>query len=95
MCVCGCVCVCVCFCVCVFLHDNLKRNCSRNLKFKNVVVYENNSDKFDIEHGRTKVKVRAQLWNISKVEDVYIFKHKVYISALEQDRVLILGNMFF
>ena len=28
------------------------------MKFKYVVAYEKNSDKFDIGHGRTKVKVR-------------------------------------
>ena len=56
-----CVSVCVCFCVCVFLHDNSKRSRSRNMKFKYIVVNENNSDKFDIGHSRTKVKVTAQL----------------------------------
>ena len=33
------------------------RNQSRNMKFKCIVVNENNSDKFDIGHCRTKVKV--------------------------------------
>ena len=28
------------------------------MKFKYIVVYENNSDKFDIGHCRTKVTVR-------------------------------------
>ena len=45
--------------LCVFLHDNSKRNRSRNMKFKYNVVNENNSDKFDIGHRRTKVKVTA------------------------------------
>ena len=36
-------------CVCVFLHDNSKRNRSRNMKFKYIAVNENNSDKFDIK----------------------------------------------
>ena len=39
--------MCVCVCFCVFLHDNSKRNQSRNMKFKYFVVNENNSDKFD------------------------------------------------
>ena len=49
------VCVCVCMCVFLrvcFLHDNLKRNQSRNMKFKYVVVNECNLDKFDIGHCR-------------------------------------------
>ena len=62
VCVCFCVCfrVCVCVCVCVFAQL-LKRNQSRNTKFKYILVYENNSDKFDIGHCRTMVKVMAQL----------------------------------
>ena len=50
-----------CFRVSLFLHDNSKRNRARNMKFKYAVVYENNSDKFDIEHCWTKVKVTARL----------------------------------
>ena len=49
-----CASMCVCFCVCVFLHENAIRNWSRNMKFKYIVVYENNSDKFDIGHCRTR-----------------------------------------
>ena len=44
-----CIRVCVCVFPCVFLHDN-SRNQSRNMKFKYIVVYENNLDKFDIGH---------------------------------------------
>ena len=44
-------------CVCVFLHDNSKRNRSRNTKLEYVVVYENSSDEFDIELCRIKVQV--------------------------------------
>ena len=51
----------VCVSLCVFLHDNLKRNQSRNMKFKYIVVNENNSDKFDIGHCQTKVKVTARI----------------------------------
>ena len=46
------VCVCVCVPVCVFLHDNSKRNRSRNTKSEYIVVYENSSDEFDIELHR-------------------------------------------
>ena len=56
-----CVSVCVCFRVCVCLCDNSKRNRSRNMKFKYIVVYENISDKFDIGHCWTKVKVTERL----------------------------------
>ena len=51
------MCVCVSMYACVFLHDNSKRNQSRNMKFKYIVVNENNSDKFDIGHCQTKVMV--------------------------------------
>ena len=57
----SCVYVCVCACLCMFLHDNSKSNPSRNMKFDYVVVYENISDKFDIGHCRTKVKVMLRL----------------------------------
>ena len=44
-----CVCVSMCVRVCVFLHDNSKRNLSRNTKSEYIVVYENSSDEFDIK----------------------------------------------
>ena len=56
-----CVCLCVCFLVCVFLHNNSKRNRARNMKFKYFVVNENNSDKIDIGHCGTMVKVTVRL----------------------------------
>ena len=56
-----CASVCVFPCVFVFLHDNSKRTRSGNMKFKYIVLNENNSDKFDIEHCWTKVKVTARL----------------------------------
>ena len=46
--------------VCV-LHDNSKRNRSRNMKLENTVVYENTLDKFDIEHCQIKVEVTVGL----------------------------------
>ena len=52
-----CVCPCLCVCVCVFLHDSSKCNSSKNMKFEYIVVYENNSDKFDIGHRQIKVNV--------------------------------------
>ena len=54
---CVCMCVCVFQCLCVFLHDNSKRNRSRNTKLEYIVVYENSSDEFDIELCQIKVKV--------------------------------------
>ena len=55
----------MCVPVSVFLHDNSKRNRSRNIKFKRVLVYENSSNMFDIGHCHTKVKVTAGLRNFS------------------------------
>ena len=40
--------MCVSVFVCVFLHDNSKRNRSRNTKLEHILVYENSLDKFDI-----------------------------------------------
>ena len=49
--------------MCVFLHENSKSKRSRNMKLDYIVKYENTcfSDKFDIGHCRTKVKVTARL----------------------------------
>ena len=58
--VCLSVCVCVCVsCLSVCVHDNSKNKGSVNLKVKNIVVYENSSDEFDIGHCLIKVKVMA------------------------------------
>ena len=54
---CVCVCVCVCVCLCVFMHDNAKRNQSRNTKFESILVYKNSSDEFAIGPLQIKVKV--------------------------------------
>ena len=63
--VCVCARVCVCVRVCVFLHDNSKRNRSRNTKSEYSVVYENSSDEFDIELHRIKVKVTVGVQKFS------------------------------
>ena len=47
----------VCLCVCV--HDTSKNNGSIHLKLEHIVVYENSSDEFEIEHCPIKVKVMA------------------------------------
>ena len=49
----------MCVPVCVFLHDNSKRNRSRNTKLEYVIVYENSSDEFDIGLRQIKVKVNV------------------------------------
>ena len=38
----------------VLLHDNSKRNRSKNMKLEYIVVYENSSDKFDIVGSRSR-----------------------------------------
>ena len=48
------------------MHDNLKSNRFRNMKLEYIVVYDNISDKFDIGHCQTKVKVTARLRNFSQ-----------------------------
>ena len=55
----------VCVFVCVFLHDNSKRNRSRNTKSEYIVAYENSSDEFDIELHRIKVKVTVGVQKFS------------------------------
>ena len=53
------VCVCVSVYLSVSVHDNSKHNGSIHLKLEHVVVYENNSEVFDIGHCLIKVKVTA------------------------------------
>ena len=93
VCVCVCMCVCVCVsmtvCVCVFLHDNAKRNRSRNMKLENIVVYENSSDKFDIEHHRKEVKVTVRVKKLSPFTTIQIVRS--YNTTLVQVRKLILS----
>ena len=45
----------------VCVHDNSKRNLSRNIKLEKTVVNKNSSDEFDIQHHRIKVKVTVGL----------------------------------
>ena len=51
--------VCVCLCVSVSVYGNSKYIGSTNLKFEHIVVYENNSDEFNIGQCRSNVKVIA------------------------------------
>ena len=83
------LCVCVCLCVCVFLHDNSKRNLSRNTKLEYIVVYENSSDEFDIELRRIKVKVTVGVQRFSPFTTIQIVRS--YNSTLVQARKLILS----
>ena len=86
---CVCVCVCVCVFVCVFLHDNSKRNRSRNTKLEYIVVYENSSDEFDIELRRIKAKVTVGVQKFSPFTTIQTVRS--YSSILVQARNLILS----
>ena len=84
-----CVCVCVCFvCGCV-LHDNSKRNRSRNTKSEYIVVYENSSDEFDIELHQIKVNVTVGVQKFSLFTTIQTVRS--YSSTLVQARNLILS----
>ena len=89
VCVCVCVCVCVFVCVCGFLHDNSKRNRSRNTKLEYIVVYENSSAEFDIELRRIKVKVTVGVQKFSPFTTIQTVRS--YSSILVQARNLILS----
>ena len=79
----------VCVFVCVFLHDNSKRNRSRNTKSEYIVVYENSSDEFDIELHRIKVKVTVGVQKFSPFTTMQTVRS--YSSTLVQARNLILS----
>ena len=81
--------MCVCVCVCVCLHDNSKRNSSRNTKLEYVVVYENSSEEFDIELRRIKVKVTVGVQKFSPFTTIQTVRS--YSSTLVQARNLILS----
>ena len=76
-------------CVCVFLHDNSKRNRSRNTKLEYIIVYENSPDEFDIELRRIKVKVTVDVQKFSPFTTIQTVRS--YSSILVQARNLILS----
>ena len=83
------MCVCVFVCMCVFLHDNSKRNRSRNTKLEYIVVYENISDEFDTELRQVKVKVTVGVQRFSPFTTIQTVRS--YNSTLVQARKLILS----
>ena len=87
--VCVRVCVCVSVCMCVFLHDNSKRNRSRNTKSEYIVVYENSSDEFNIELHQIKVKVTVVVQKFSPFTTIQTVRS--HSSTLVQARNLILS----
>ena len=76
-------------CVCVFLHDNSKRNQSRNTKLEHILEYENSSGEFDIELRRIKVKVTVGIQKFSPFTTIQTVRS--YSSTLVQARNLILS----
>ena len=80
-------------CVCVFLHDNSKRNPSRNTKLEYIVEYENSSDEFDIELHRIKVKVTVGIQKFSPFTTIQNVRS--YSSTLVQARNLILSMYLY
>ena len=75
--------------VCVCLHDNSKRNRSRNMKLEYIVVFENSSDEFDIELHLIKVKVTGGVQKFSPFTTIQTVRS--YSSTLVQARNLILS----
>ena len=84
LCVCPCVCVCVCFCMITQKEIDLG---TRNKK--NIIVYENSSDEFDIELHRIKVKVTVGIQKYSPFTTIQTVRP--YSSTLVQARNLILS----
>ena len=60
------------------------------MKLKYIVVYENSSDEFDIEHHRIKVKVTVGFQKFSPFTKIQTSRS--YNSTLVQARKLILSN---
>ena len=58
------------------------------MKLEYIVVYENGSDEFDIEHCQIKVKVTVSVQNFSPFTTIQTVRS--YDSTLVQDRKLIL-----
>ena len=73
----------------MFLHENSKRNRSRNKKLEYAVVYENSLKKFDIELRRIKVKVTVGVQKFSPFTTIQIVRS--YSSTLVQARNAILS----
>ena len=80
--------MCVFVCVFVFLHNNSKRNRSRNTKSEYIIVYENSSDKLIKDH-RIKVKVTVGIQKFSPFTTIQTVRS--YSSTLVQARNLILS----
>ena len=59
------------------------------MKLEYIVVYENNSDEFDIEHHRITVKVTVGVQKFSPFTTIQTVRS--YISTLVQARKLILS----
>ena len=68
---------------------NVSRNRSMNMKLEYIVVYENSSDEFDIEHHRIKVKVTVGLQTFSPFTTIQTIRS--YNLPLVQARKLILS----
>ena len=81
--------MCVCFHVCVFLHDNSKRNQSRNTKLEYIVVYENSLDEFNIELHQIMVNVTVGIQIFSPFTTIQTIRS--YSLSLVQARNLILS----
>ena len=72
------------------LYVNSKRNRSRNIKLEYIIVYENGSDEFDIEHQQIKVKVTVGLQIYSPFTIIQIVRS--YNSTLVRTRKLIFSK---
>ena len=82
--------LCVCFCT---ITQKEKKEIDLGIKnLEYIVVYENCSDKFDIEHCRIKVKVTVGLQNFSPFTTIQTVMS--YNSTLVEARKLILSMMF-
>ena len=71
------------YCTCI--HDNSKRNRSRNMKLEYIVVYENSLDKFNIDQGQGRCRP-SKVSQFTTIQTV-----KFYNSTLVQARKLILS----
>ena len=60
------------------------------MKFENIIVYQNSSDEFDIEHHRIKVKITVGLHKFSPFTTIQTVRS--YNSTLVQARKLMLSK---